>query len=418
MKKIPLHSLVVMVGPSGSGKSTLAERMFPRHEILAIDAIRESMVGDFTRRDITDIAWDTLYRMAELKLSLGERVVIDGTHLRKGDRLKSAGIGKTLGVPVFYVIVNRPLDEKLNTEGWRAKYPNLVKSQDVLFLENERDIIWGDGIADVIDTRIGRFEVVQKINRERFLEDVKARGFSGVSVIGDVHGQYESFAQTIDWARRRNHFLIILGDLNDYGPDSIGTVDLAYHHIVRGSAVNVIGNHELKISKWLLQPQNMNFKLSDGNKTTVSQYEKLSVEAQLKWKTRFAALMNLGAYHWVLDSFVFAHGAVSENLFGIHDTQLRGKLGKFVMFGELNAQEPFDQSHNMPNKVYNWCKFIPKGKTAIVGHDIRTTMAPLVVPSNYGGETIFLDTGSGKGGALTCADIPFSEMKVTNFYRC
>ncbi len=404
-----------MVGPSGAGKSTICAKKFKPYEILSIDAIREQFVGDFTRRDITELAWDHLYEMAKTKLGLGERVVIDGTHLRKADRTKSAQLGQTLGVPVFYVIVNRSLEEKTATAGWRERFPTLVKSQDQLFLDNERDIIWGDGLAEVIDTRIGDFTVVPKLPREQLFEELKARGFSGISVIGDVHGQFESFSQTIDWAIRRNHFLWFLGDLIDYGPKNLETVDLAYYHITRGTAGNIIGNHEVKIAKWFNNPTNIH--LSDGNRTTVAQLERLSVEDRLKYQTKFAGLMNLGAYHWVIQNVILAHGAVSENLFEIQDTQLRGKLGKFVMFGELDPVQPYDTVNNMPNRIYNWTDAIPKGKTAIVGHDIRSTTIPMRVKSKFGGETIFLDTGSGKGGYLTCADIPLNSMKITNFYR-
>lgn len=414
-KKIPLHSLVIMVGPSGAGKSTICANKFKPYEILAIDAIREQFVGDFTRRDITEAAWDHLYALAKTKLALGERVVIDGTHLKKADRARSVQLGTSLGVPIFYVIVNRPLESKLATAGWRDRFPNLVKSQDQLFLDNERDIIWGDGLAEVIDTRIGDFQVVHKLPRLGLYEELKARGFSGMSVIGDVHGQFESFSQTIDWAIRRNHFLWFIGDLIDYGPKNLETIDLAYHHITRGTAGNIIGNHEVKISKWFSNPVTVH--LSDGNRTTVNQLERLSSDDRLRYRTKFSGLMNLGAYHWVIQNIILAHGAVSENLFEIQDTQLRGKLGKFVMFGELDPNEPYDNVLNVPNRIYNWTDAIPNGKTAIVGHDIRNTMIPMRVKSKLGGETIFLDTGSGKGGNLTCADIPFDTMKVSNFFR-
>ena len=40
MLKIPLHSLVIMVGPAGAGKKAFVDATFRPHEIVSYDSIR------------------------------------------------------------------------------------------------------------------------------------------------------------------------------------------------------------------------------------------------------------------------------------------------------------------------------------------------------------------------------------------
>ena len=53
----------------------------------------------------------------------------------------------------------------------------------------------------------------------------------------------------------------------------------------------------------------------------------------------------------------------------------------------------------------------------MVGHDIRRVEKPYEVSGKQGGKAYFMDTGSGKGGRLTSADIIFEgeTLSVKNF---
>lgn len=414
MKRIPLHSLVLIVGPANSGKTTVASSKFKPYEIISLNSIKSLLVGDTTRQDINIAIWNTLKDMVRAKLKIGERVVVDASNIFKNERIETTSIALELGIPIFYVIVDRPLQDKLKD----FNNPNIVNNQHSSFLQNLKDIVRGDGIAEVIDNRTNDFHVVHKIDRINLINDIKNRGYNGISIVGDIHGQYESAYAAIDWAKRRNNFLLFLGDVIDYGPRNVDTINLIYDCVTKGQGVNIIGNHELKISKWFSQRKdNLYIRISDGNRVTIDEIESQPESIQVRIESKFNTLMNLGSSHWSFDNFVFAHGGVSNGMERIYKQKLTGKLAKFAMFGELDDSAPFD-SEGVPNRTYHWVEDIRPGLTAIVGHDILNTSHPMIMDNKQGGKTIFLDTGSGKGGYLSVADIPFSEMKVTNFYRC
>lgn len=398
-----------MVGPSGAGKSTIITKHFQPYEVVSSDAIREELVGDFQRQDVNQQVFREVSRRIALKLGLGERVVVDATNLRKDDRMNVTNIGVNLGVPVFYVVVDRSLDAKLLTQGWRAEVPGLVRKHDELFRRNERDILRGDGVAYVVDTRKEEFEVVEKIDgRGDVVAQMKARGFKGAMGIGDVHGMKESLKSAIDWASARNLFMLFLGDVLDYGPDSLECVSLVHDLVTRGKAIMVVGNHERKIERWFDQVKQgeVRLKLSHGNEATTKLVEALSEADRRKFECKFRALLNLSRNHWVVGNMCFTHGAAEPEMFDIHSHRLSGKLETMALFGEVDGTNPA-KGDGYPNRVYTWCERVPAGKTVVVGHDIRSTGAPVQVHNEQGGHAVFLDTGCGKGGHLTTAHILF-----------
>ena len=59
-------------------------------------------------------------------------------------------------------------------------------------------------------------------------DDLRARGFRGLRVVGDVHGDAVAFAYAIRGAEAERLFVLQLGDLTDYGPDSPEALRLAF----------------------------------------------------------------------------------------------------------------------------------------------------------------------------------------------
>lgn len=420
--KIPLHSLVLMVGPSGAGKSTTIKNHFEDYEVVSSDAIREELTGDFHRQDINPLVFHVLHERVRTKLNLGERVVVDATHLRKVDRTSVANIGSSLGIPVFYVVVDRPLEEKKQTGGWRNNVPGLIERHDELFKNNERDILLGDNIATVIDTRKEDFTVVVKPPKDNLTPYVFDNGFKGVMAVADVHGMRERLQSAIEWATFRNLYMVFLGDVLDYGPHSLDCVSLVYDLVTRGKASMTLGNHEKKIERWLEQdkayrergvPVKLN--LSEGNKATTNVVQELSRNDRIKFETKFLGLVNLARNHILMDNILFTHGGAEPEMFKITDHRLNKKLSSIALFGETDQANP--RADGYPNRIYTWVDRIPEGKKVIVGHDIRSDIKPLVVEGARGGEATFLDTGSGKGGRLTTADIMFEngQWVIKNF---
>jgi predicted kinase len=420
MKKIPLHSLVIMVGPANGGKTYWANQKFSSYEILGSEEIRFEILGDYQRLDINDIVFKEIHRRTQMKLELGERVVVDATNLRKKDRLGLADIALRVGVPIFYVVCNQELDNKLQSSktSWRAGATGAITKHDQIFRANERDIIRGDHVANVIDTRQEDFDVVEKLTNFQLKEAIEAKGYRGVMVVGDVHGMVEPLKNATEWATQRNLFCVFLGDVVDYGPNSLDCVDHVYNIVTRGRGICLIGNHERKIERWLEQVRfnDVRVRLSDGNKVTTNAIESLSLDARRKFEVKFKSLMGFSRHHWIIGETLFTHGAAEPEMFSINSPRLHGRFETMALFGEVDNNAP-PRADGYPTRIYEWVDRIPQGKRVMVGHDIRNTFKPLVVQGAMGGEAYFMDTGSGKGGRLTSADILFEgdKLSIKNF---
>ena len=249
MKIIPAGaSVVVMIGPSGAGKSTFIEKHFPAREVVSSDAIRIELTGDIRRQDKNDEVFEELRRRVQVKIGLGQRVVIDATHLRDKDRKNSAHLGLDLDVPVTYVVVNRSVVSKLQTGGWRLDVTmkgglGLIEQHEQTFVANEKKILAGDGLTrfglQVVDTRVDDFKVVNEMDRANASIWLASRGFDSVRVIGDVHGNVEGFEKSIDVGD--STFLLFLGDLLDYDSRGILVVERAVEMVRSGRALSLRG---------------------------------------------------------------------------------------------------------------------------------------------------------------------------------
>lgn len=103
--------------------------------------------------------------------------------------------------------------------------------------------------------------------------------------------------------------------------------------------------------------------------------------------------------HGAMDPLMLEHQAPAEPLTG----RQRNKLKWLALYGEGRPAEDPDA---FPVRTYDWLERIPTGITAVVGHDIRSTEAPVILSNAQGGRAIFADTGCGKGGRLSWLDLP------------
>jgi hypothetical protein len=122
-----LPELVIMVGPSGAGKSRIAKET--GYPVVSTDVIRTNLFGFGTEGKIADKAYtpngfrDTFTAarlIVEGYLLGGQNVVYDATNLTRVDRISfllSLGIGDggNTKANVKYYIVDRPLEDKLNS---------------------------------------------------------------------------------------------------------------------------------------------------------------------------------------------------------------------------------------------------------------------------------------------------------------
>ena len=95
MKKLSLHSIVVLIGPTKSGKSTWAQNQFDSDEIISLASIKKELTGSNSTVDILPNIWHELYRRVDIRIANGQRAVVDSTNLKDKDRVTFLDIAET-----------------------------------------------------------------------------------------------------------------------------------------------------------------------------------------------------------------------------------------------------------------------------------------------------------------------------------
>lgn len=150
--------LTIMVGPSGAGKSTWIDENVLVSEVVSTDALRYAYTGSVGDQSRNDDVFAALHRLAKARLDCGLPVTIDATNLRRKDRLACVALAPA-GVGVRYVVVNRPMAEKVRDAGRRAGVmlgdKTLIEAHEQRFQSQLRDILRGDGLPQVtvVDAR-------------------------------------------------------------------------------------------------------------------------------------------------------------------------------------------------------------------------------------------------------------------------
>lgn len=144
--------MALLIGPSGAGKSTYASKHFEAPWVISSDALRQEYCRDFKSQERNDDVFAAMHRIARARLECGLPVVIDATNLRRRDRLALVSLVPA-GSNVEYVVVDRPLLDKLRDAGWRAgvmiKGKSLIETHHERFQSSLKDILSGDGLPNV-----------------------------------------------------------------------------------------------------------------------------------------------------------------------------------------------------------------------------------------------------------------------------
>jgi protein phosphatase len=231
------------------------------------------------------------------------------------------------------------------------------------------------------------------------------RGFAGIRVVGDVHGDATAFRAAIEGARAANLFLLQLGDLTDDGPDSPEVLRLMFALLDARRGLFLLGNHDHKLRRALRgEPVTIE---PDSIGRTLGQLAAAPDGAALA--ARMVAEVEQ-APAWLREgSRLFVHGGVHTHM--LHGPPPRDAGARRAASSVTRAlyAEPTGRTlpNGRPERSYRWIDRIPAGITAYVGHDRRSTDGrPLHVVGEQGGAVWFLDTGAGKGGHLSWMDLP------------
>lgn len=239
--------------------------------------------------------------------------------------------------------------------------------------------------------------------------------FDGMLVVGDIHADLESITSAVEYSRRENYFLMLLGDLVDRGDHPFEVVDLVYKGMQDGRIGFTVGNHDDKFRRYALGNK---VRLGRDATRTVETVGELRMEEFLSKYTSIINDVILSSIFHTFDNIVLAHAASHADMFTGASSLSKAARAR-ALVGETNG-EVYDDGY--PVRLYNWIDEIPMGKTVIVGHDkmpidnINITEPKIVINSN-GGKAIFIDTGCGKGGFLTGALIlnTKSGFKIDSF---
>ena len=216
---------------------------------------------------------------------------------------------------------------------------------------------------------------------------------ASIRVVGDVHGDAAAFA----YAVATDRFIIQLGDLTDYGPDSAAALRIMFRVIDEGRGLFLLGNHDLKLARCLAglpvrsEPilEATLAQLDDGLRERVV----AEVAAAPGWLRRDGALFVHGGFHTAM-----LNGAAPE-----HGLDRPGGPLARALYGQPTGRI---QPDGYPERSIRWVDRIPAGITVYCGHDRRSMDGrPYVRRGHAGGSAVFLDTGAGKGGHLSWIDL-------------
>ncbi len=146
--------LTIMVGPSGGGKSTWVDHNVPVTQVLSSDHMRYEMCGDIKDQSRNADVFYAINKIARARLECGLPVTIDATHLHRKDRLKSVSLAPE-GAKVRYVVINRPMHDKIRDGGWRNGVTHEKSGLSLMELHEQRfnqqisNIMVGDDLPNV-----------------------------------------------------------------------------------------------------------------------------------------------------------------------------------------------------------------------------------------------------------------------------
>jgi protein phosphatase len=230
------------------------------------------------------------------------------------------------------------------------------------------------------------------------------RGFAGLRVVGDVHGDAAALGHAMAGAEAARLFLLQLGDLTDHGPDSAAALRLIFALLDAGRGRFLLGNHDHKLRRALLGERVR--PAADGLGRTLAELHAAADGEALRAR---AVVEIAAAPAWLrMGPWFFVHAAWHPRMLlgpPPADAGARkpdGVLSR-ALFGQVTGVQ---QADGYPERQYGWVDQVPAGVTVHCGHDRRSAHGrPLLLSGAQGGEVVFLDTGAGKGGHLSWIDL-------------
>lgn len=413
--KIPNNSLISMVGISGSGKDYFANKYFKSmrniNAIVSSDKCRIMLRTEYnslTQQELqrfNDGAFTIFHAMIEAKLKHNQFTVANATNLSPESRHKLEEIAKANHVPIYYIVVNTPLETCIARDNARDEFTKVgesvvkrqasrfksaysfLKKQNNVFIVNPEDEI----IVELLDTN-------NTINIDH-----------GIDIIGDVHGCYTELNELIGklgyviggqkiW-HPDGRKIVFVGDLADRGPENWKCLELARYIVENNMGWWVMSNHDNKLMRWL---SGRNVRIADGLQKTIDQ-----IPEEAKESLREFMYKNLKSYyhfkHTNGEEIVVTHAAFKKEFIGKYHRD----ISDYCMYGPTKGED----ENGKPIRI-DWARDY-KGPLVAFGHAVCG-----LLQKKYK-NAINIDTGGVFGGALTAyrfLEKEIVQVKSTQIY--
>jgi protein phosphatase len=215
-------------------------------------------------------------------------------------------------------------------------------------------------------------------------------------LIGDVHGCAEELGALLhalgyasDGSNASGRHLVLVGDLVDRGPNSLGVLRWARAAHQAGHATIVLGNHDDKLRRALA---GRNVTRNHGLDETLSAIEADTDAAE---RAAIAAFLEALPVGWtdVDQALLVTHAGLSERLQRQPDS---AQARAFCLYGDTSAGPPLDGG---PPVRGDWAASYRGATTVVHGH------VPVAAP-DVRNNVYNIDTGCCFGGALTALRWP------------
>jgi hypothetical protein len=363
--RIPLHSLIILVGSDHAERHAWACKHFYAHEIISQEHIRLELTGHVRSPINRYLVKDELVRRVELRLSLGQQVVLildQGQHVY--------------------------------TPEWNQVCEALHAHLCVVTFDQKP--MPGPGVI---------------VTHDQVQFDVPA--IHKVLAVGDVHGDYAAMKQAYDYAQQHDIHVVWLGDVLDYGDHNLKCVHLAYESVRHKQAHMIWGNHEKKIGRWMDADWGTHFRgrLSEASYKTIREIDKLNVHRKRRFQSAWKFLEHASFQMWRVADWTFTHGAVHADAGHACHHRITGTAGEWAYYGEVHSGMLTEDGY--PRRVWNWVDDLPAHARVVVGHDWLDRLHCDIVHKvgTQGGQVWCVDTGNSKGGRLSALEIDLNTNK-------
>jgi bis(5'-nucleosyl)-tetraphosphatase (symmetrical) len=217
-------------------------------------------------------------------------------------------------------------------------------------------------------------------------------------IIGDIHGCLDEFNELMDKLsyNKQEDRLILLGDLIDRGPDSVGVVQRARQLGLEC----VMGNHEYKFVKWYRAQGSRMAEFHEGQKHYSALTEE-DVNYIMNMPT-YIKLDNVLVVHAGLKPGISVSAQSKEDLMYLRYTDEQKKFVSLKKINKLGSKEAAG--------AHFWTEYWNGPESVVYGHNVHSYKDPLIEEMYPGVFCYGLDTGCCFGGRLTALILETKEI--------